>query len=187
MKRVRRDDRERLLSQKGKVIWLTGLPCSGKTTLSINLELSLYQRGVISYVLDGDILRAGINSDLGFSADDRLENVRRVAEIAKAMADCGIVVICSLVSPTHVLRQHARKIVGEADFFEVYVDASVETCERRDVKGMYARARCGDIQDFTGVSASFEIPIQADVVVNTEKYNIDACVGLLMESLGFFS
>lgn len=171
------------MRQRGIVIWFTGLPCSGKTTLAIHLELALYQRGVLSYLLDGDVLRTGINSNLGFSSEDRLENIRRAAEIAKIMVDCGVVTICSFVSPTNAIRQLARNIVGNEDFREVYVEASIETCEYRDVKGLYARARRGDVRAFTGVSAPFEIPTRPSIVINTEKFMVDDCIKQLVRFL----
>jgi len=181
---IQRNDREELLHQKGRVIWLTGLPCSGKSTLATNLEVALYEKGKLSYVLDGDVLRSGINKNLGFSDKDRKENIRRVAEIAKIMLDAGIIVICSFVSPTNDIRQLARSIVGDEDFLEIYVEASIETCEHRDIKGLYSMARQGKIVDFTGVNAPFEMPIRAAALINTEKYTIHDCVVQLLTLMG---
>lgn len=182
---IERNAREELLRQKGMVIWLTGLPCSGKSTLATNFSSTLYQKGKLSYVLDGDVLRSGINNNLGFSDEDRKENIRRSAEIAKIMMDSGIIVICSFISPTNDIRQIARNIVGDKDFLEIYVEASLGTCEQRDVKGLYARARRREIQNLTGIDAPFEIPIRADIVVNTERFTISSCVEQLIKFIGF--
>ncbi|MBI3510419.1 MAG: adenylyl-sulfate kinase [Bacteroidetes bacterium] len=180
-KLVQRNEREDLLKQKAKVIWMTGLSGSGKSTLAIGLERSLYENGKLVYVLDGDNVRAGINSNLGFSNEDRTENIRRVAEVAKLMLDSGVIVICSFVSPTIEIRSLAKKIIGEKDFLEVYVNASIAECEKRDVKGLYAKARAGEIKDFTGIHQEFEAPENAALVINTENNSFEASLKDLLE------
>ncbi|MCL4282906.1 MAG: adenylyl-sulfate kinase [Flavobacteriales bacterium] len=155
---LQRADKEALLGQRGCVAWMTGLSGSGKSTIAIALERLLHQAGRYVVVLDGDNVRTGINNNLGFSEDDRTENIRRIAEVAKLFVQNGAVVICTFVSPTRAIRDQARRIIGEADFIEVFVDTPLEECERRDVKGLYAKARRGEIKDFTGISAPFEPP-----------------------------
>ena len=150
-----RQDKESLLGQRGIMIWMTGLSGSGKSTIALGVERELHKRGILCRILDGDNIRAGINSNLGFSAEDRRENIRRIAEIGKLFVDTGIVTIACFVSPTLELRQMARDIIGQEDFREVYVATPLEECERRDVKGLYARARRGEVKDFTGISAPF--------------------------------
>ena len=145
-KMLQREDRERLLKQRGTMIWLTGLSGSGKSTLAIALERELYKRGILCRILDGDNIRSGINNNLGFSEADRTENIRRIAEVAKLFVDCGIVTIAAFISPTNAIRRMAADIIGHDDFLEVYVSTPIEECERRDVKGLYARARRGEIK-----------------------------------------
>ena len=144
--------------QKGIMIWFTGLSGSGKSTLAIALEGELYKQGILCRILDGDNIRSGINNNLGFSEADRTENIRRIAEVSKLFVDCGIVTIAAFISPTHAIRRMASEIIGEDDFLEVYVSTPIEECERRDVKGLYAKARRGEIKEFTGISSPFEAP-----------------------------
>lgn len=160
-----------MLNQRGAVIWLSGLPCSGKTTIGLGLEQMLMESGFIVRMLDGDITRKGICSDLGFSVNDRYENIRRVAEIARLFAETGIITLCAFITPTDSLREMAYKIVGEEYFINVFVDAPLEICEQRDVKGMYKKARRGEISDFTGVSAPFEVPSNPDITLSTAAFN----------------
>ena len=173
-----RQDKESLLEQRGMVIWMTGLSGSGKSTLARGLESKLYQTGVLTKLLDGDNLRSGLNGDLGFSEMDRTENIRRVAEVAKLFANAGLVTICSFVSPTNEIREQARTIIGQEDFFEVYVNASFDTCAKRDVKGLYEKALKGEIKNFTGLDAPFEAPekpfleLDTDGLTETESVNI---------------
>lgn len=155
---LQRSDKEKLLSQKGMVIWFTGLSGSGKTSLAIALEQELNKQGKLTQVLDGDNIRTGINNNLGFSEADRTENIRRIAEVAKLFKDCGIITICCFVSPTRKIRELAKTIIGANDFYEVYVNTPLSICEERDVKGLYAKARKGEIKDFTGIDAPFETP-----------------------------
>jgi len=165
---VSRSEKESRLRQHAKVLWLYGLSGSGKSTLATGLERRLAADGFTTHLLDGDNVRSGLNGDLGFSDEDRAENIRRVAEVARLFVQAGIVVICSFITPTRALRDLARRIVGADDFFEIHVDASLEACARRDPKGLYAKADRGEIRQFTGRDAPFEPPVRADLVVNTE-------------------
>ena len=165
---VTRERKEWLLQQHAKVVWFTGLSGSGKTTIARDLEKALYEMGHTTMLLDGDNVRAGINNNLGFSPEDRHENIRRIAETAKLFLDCGVITLCCFVSPTEDLRQLAKGIIGAKDFIEVYVNTPIEECERRDVKGLYAKARKGEIGDFTGISAPFEAPLHPEFEIRTE-------------------
>lgn len=176
-----RNKKESLLKQHGIVIWMTGLSGSGKTTLAIGLEKYLYEHGHLGYVLDGDNVRAGINSDLGFSEKDRNENIRRIAEISKLVVNCGIVTINSFVSPSDELRNMAKRIIGEKDFYLVYVNTPIEECEKRDTKGLYAKARRGEIKDFTGISAPFDAPTNADLEIDTHGHTYEQCLQQLVD------
>ena len=176
-------DRERILGQKGCVVWLTGLSGSGKSTVARALETHLVSLGVASYVLDGDGLRTGLNAGLGFSDGDRRENVRRTAEVAAILRDAGLVAIVSLISPHAAERARARDLVGADRFVEVFLDAPFAVCERRDPKGLYAKARAGEIPSFTGVSAPYEAPDRPDLVLRTAEEGMEVCVGRLLEML----
>lgn len=164
---LQRQAKETLLNQRGVAIWMTGLSGSGKSTIGVLLEKMLYDRGVLTQLLDGDNVRAGINNNLGFSEADRTENIRRIAEVNKLFIDCAVVTINCFVSPTQAIRQQARDIIGEADFVEVFVNTPLEICEQRDVKGLYKKARAGEIPDFTGISAPFEAPKDPEVTLIT--------------------
>jgi adenylylsulfate kinase len=170
---LQRADKEVLLNQHGGVIWFTGLSGSGKTSVAIALEKKLHADGVLTQILDGDNIRAGLNNNLGFTDEDRLENIRRIAEVAKLFAHAGLVALCSFITPREELRQLARRIVGESDFIEVYVKASFETCEARDVKGLYAKAKAGQIKHFTGKDSGFEEPASADLIIDTESETVE--------------
>lgn len=172
--------REALLKQKGAVIWFTGLPASGKTTLGIALEKALHEKGLLCYVIDGDNVRAGINSDLGFSPEDRKENIRRVAEISKLFVQCGVIVINCFVSPTEELRHLAESIIGKDDFNLVYIDTPIEICEQRDKKGLYAKARKGELKDFTGVNAAFEVPESPSLEIKTAEHSVEENLKMLV-------
>lgn len=178
-----RSAKERLLSQRGVTLWFTGLSGSGKSTIAIALERYLSSRGHLCRILDGDNIRCGINSDLGFSESDRRENIRRIAEVCKLFTSTGVITLAAFVSPTRDLRRMAAEIIGRDDFVEIYVSTPIEECERRDVKGLYAKARRGEIADFTGVSAPFEAPDAADIVIDTSNIGIDECVRQIMERL----
>jgi len=178
---LKRSDKETLLNQIGKVVWLTGLSGSGKTTIAKGVEKELHQRGFICQVLDGDNIRAGINNNLGFSLDDRLENIRRIGEVSKLFINCGIITINSFISPTVKIRKMARDIIGENDFIAVFVNAPVSVCEKRDVKGLYKKARAGEIKDFTGVNTEFEPLVNPDVEVKTDKLSIEESVQKIID------
>ena len=170
-----RSAKEALLGQHGLVVWMTGLSGSGKSTIAIALERALHERGLYAVVLDGDNVRTGINSNLGFSDADRTENIRRIAEVAKLFVQNGALVICCFVSPTIAIREQARGIIGAADFIEVFIDTPLEECERRDVKGLYAKARAGEVKDFTGISAPFEAPPSPEVRIPTAGRGAEEC------------
>ncbi len=178
-----RQERERLLGQRGAMVWLTGLSGSGKSTLAVALERELYARGHLCRVLDGDNIRTGINNNLGFSAEDRRENIRRIAEVAKLFVDTGVITVAAFISPTNDLRAMARDIIGAEDFLEVYVSTPLAECERRDVKGLYARARRGEIPDFTGISAPFDAPEHPALTIDTTHLSVGDGVGMLMKLL----
>ena len=174
---------EAKLQQRSKVIWLTGLPCSGKTTIGLGLEKELISRGFYARMLDGDITRRGICNDLGFSEPDRKENIRRIAEISKLFSETGIITISAFITPTEALRTMAREIIGENDYLNIFIDAPLYLCEQRDVKGMYKKARHVEIKDFTGVSAPFEPPLSADYVIDTKINNPAQSVAKLLEHI----
>lgn len=178
-----RRDKEMLLGQRGLMVWFTGLSGSGKSTLAIALERELQRRAVVCRILDGDNIRSGINAGLGFSAADRVENIRRIAEVGKLFVDTGIVTIAAFISPSQELREMAARIVGEDDFVEVYVETPLEVCEQRDVKGLYAKARQGEIAQFTGVSAPFEAPERPDVRLDTSRLSVEESVNRLLETV----
>ena len=171
-----RAERESFLNQKSKVIWMTGLSGSGKSTIAGLLERKLIENSFFAQVLDGDNIRTGINSNLGFSLEDRKENIRRIAEIAKLYLNSGIIAICAFVSPTNEIRNCARQIIGTADFVEVFVDVPLAVCEQRDVKGLYQKARSGELKDFTGIDSPFEQPVSPDLTLNTGQESITQSV-----------
>src|ERR1700761_2783381 len=175
-----RDKKEVLLKQRGIVIWMTGLSGSGKTTLAVGLEKYLNEKGFLTQLLDGDNVRTGINKDLGFSESDRTENIRRIAEISKLFVNCGIITINSFVSPSEELRQLAKTIIGEKDFNCVYVNTPLEICEKRDTKGLYAKARKGQIKDFTGISAPFDIPQSPALEIDSHNRSYEDCLKQLV-------
>jgi adenylylsulfate kinase len=178
---LQREDKEILLQQNAKVIWMTGLSGSGKTTIAKGVEGYLHSKGIINQLLDGDNIRVGISNNLAFSNEDRAENIRRIAEVSKLFMNCGIVTLNCFVSPTIAIRKIAKDIIGEDNFIEVYINASVETCEGRDIKGLYKKARAGEIKDFTGISAPFEAPENADIEINTSELSIDDSVQKVLD------
>jgi adenylylsulfate kinase len=180
---LEREDKEILLKQHGLVIWFTGLSASGKSTLAIALEQKLYENGLITQVLDGDKIRNGLNNNLGFAAEDRIENIRRIAEVSKLFSDCGIIAISAFISPTDAIRKMAREIIGNKNFFEVYVSTPIEVCEERDPKGLYKKARAGIISEFTGVSAPYEEPGDAQISIDTSKYTVEEATQLIFNSV----
>ena len=176
-----RSDKEQLLGQRGVMVWFTGLSGSGKSTVALGVERELHKRGILCRILDGDNIRSGINKNLGFSADDRKENIRRIAEIGKLFVDTGVVTLSAFISPTNESRRMASEIIGADDFREVYVSTPLEVCEQRDVKGLYARARRGEIKDFTGVSAPFEVPEHPALTLDTSVLTLEESVNKVLE------
>lgn len=177
---VDRAAREALLQQRGAVVWLTGLSGSGKSTIAVAAEAALHARGKLAYVLDGDNIRHGLNANLGFSPEDRSENIRRIGEVAKLFTDCGVLVFTSFISPYRADRESARALFAPGDFFEVHVKASVETCEGRDPKGLYQKARAGEIPEFTGISAPYEAPENPELILDTNTQSVEqSCAALV--------
>ena len=180
---LQRTDKEQLLHQRGLNIWFTGLSGSGKSTVAIALERELHKRGFLCRILDGDNIRSGINNNLGFTAADRVENIRRIAEVTRLFVDCGIITVTAFISPSNDIRRMAQEIIGKEDFFEVYVSTPLEECERRDVKGLYAKARAGEIRNFTGISAPFEAPEHPALELDTSRLSLEESVGILLEAI----
>lgn len=176
-----RADKERMLGQRGCALWLTGLSGSGKTTLARQTEKELTGQGFLTQVLDGDNIRTGINSNLGFGEEDRRENIRRIAEVTKLFVQCGVVTMNSFISPSQEMRDMAKEIIGADDFLEVFVDAPLDVCESRDVKGLYKKARAGQIPNFTGISAPYEAPENPDMHVRTGIRSVEECVRQIIE------
>jgi adenylylsulfate kinase len=180
---VSREEKENQLKQRSKVIWFTGLSGSGKTTLASALERNLFEKGYLTQVLDGDNIRTGINNNLGFTHEDRMENIRRIAEIAKLLINSGVICLCAFVSPSEETRKIVRDIIGEDNFLEIFVSTPIEVCETRDVKGLYEKARAGEIKNFTGISAPFEIPQNAILSIDTSDKSVEECVSILLDKL----
>lgn len=178
-----REEREQRLGQSGKVLWLTGLSGSGKSTIAQHLERRLFAAGFFPQVLDGDNIRTGINKNLGFSVADRTENIRRIAEVARLYAHSGLIVLASFISPTRDIRQLAKDIIGEADFLEIYINAPIEACERRDVKGLYEKARRGEIKGFTGIDSPYEAPEAPFMEIRTDQLDLETSVSQLFDAL----
>jgi adenylylsulfate kinase len=177
---VKREERERLLDQTGVLIWMTGLSGSGKSTIAYTLEHALVQRKHLCYVLDGDNIRHGLNKNLGFSAEDRAENIRRIGEVGKLFVDAGIITITSFISPYRADRDNVRANLGPGNFFEVFCDTPIEVCEQRDPKGLYKKARAGEIKGFTGIDDPYEVPLKPEMVIDASKVTPqEASVGLL--------
>jgi len=180
---ISKKDKEKKLNQKAKVIWLTGLSGSGKTTIALELEKKIFKMGYFVQVLDGDNIRVGISNNLSFSDNDRLENIRRISEVSKLFIDCGIITINCFVSPTNSIRNKAKEIIGDKNFIGVYINANLETCEKRDTKGLYKKARMGEIDNFTGISSVFETPDPSFININTNKTSINKSVDYLLEAI----
>ncbi len=181
-----RDRKEALIKQTGLVIWLYGLSGSGKSTIAIGLEKKLHQDGILTQLLDGDNIRTGLNKNLGFSDEDRVENIRRIAEVAKLHAEIGVATIASFITPKRSLRSNAREIIGNADFLEIYVHCNFDTCEARDVKGLYAKAKAGNLPQFTGRDSSFEPPDNsspADLVIETDQESPEESIEKLYQTV----
>ncbi len=180
---VSKSQRQKLMNQNSFLLWFTGLSGSGKSTIANALEHKLHQEGFKTYALDGDNIRKGINNDLTFSPEDRKENIRRIAEVANLMVDAGVVVLAAFVSPYKKDRENIARIVGNDNFVEIFVNTSLEECERRDVKGLYKKARAGEIKDFTGVNAPYEAPEAPDVEIVTDGLSIEECVEKIYEKI----
>lgn len=180
---LKRQDKEALMKQRGFAVWMTGLSGSGKTTIAIALERMLNEKGHLTQILDGDNIRAGINRDLGFSEEDRAENIRRIAEVTKLFVNCGIITINCFVSPTIALRKQAEDIIGQADFVEVFINTPFSICEQRDVKGLYKKARAGEIANFTGLDAPFEAPITDFIDVSTADRTVEDCAKQILQTI----
>jgi len=174
-------ERSNLKNQKPLLLWFTGLSGSGKSTIANKVEIALYQKGIHTYLLDGDNVRKGLNNNLSFSPEDRTENIRRIAEVSNLMIDAGLVVLAAFISPYKKDREMIKKTVKDSRFVEVFVDASIEECERRDVKGLYAKARKGLIKDFTGVNAPYETPQNPDVLIDTENTSVEEAVSKVLK------
>jgi adenylylsulfate kinase len=180
---VNREDREKLAGHKGATVWLTGLSGSGKSTIAVDLEKRLCERGVRTYILDGDNIRHGLNKNLGFSPEDRTENIRRIGEVAKLFTDAGVLAITAFISPYRADRDQVRALMKAGDFIEILVDCPVEVCEQRDVKGLYKKARAGEIKEFTGISAPYEAPANAELTIKSHELSVDAAVTKVVDYL----
>ena len=178
-----RKDREQRLNQKSKILWFTGLSGSGKSTIAQSLERKLHNEGFVAQVLDGDNIRTGINSNLGFSLEDRKENIRRISEVSKLYLNSGIITICSFISPTREIRKMAAQIAGEEDFLEIFVNTPLEICEARDVKGLYKKARAGEIKGFTGIDSPYEAPEHPFLNLETAKMSIEESTDAVFDAI----
>lgn len=180
---VKREHRERLLGQRGVTLWFTGLSGAGKSTLAVAVEEALHKLGNLTYILDGDNIRSGINNNLSFSPEDRKENIRRIAEIAKLFREAGVITLTAFISPYREDRQLARDLAGNDDFIEVFADASLDSCEERDPKGLYKKARAGQIPEFTGISAPYEAPENPELHIRTDQHSVEECVEMVLSYL----
>ena len=181
--KVTKEDREYLLAQKGVVLWFTGLSGSGKSTIANEVAYKLHQQNKMSYVLDGDNIRHGLNKDLGFSPEDRNENIRRISEVAHLFADAGVIALTAFISPYQQLRDFCRGLLPEGRFFEIHCKAELDTCEQRDPKGLYKKARAGEIKQFTGIDAPYEEPKNPEIVLDTDAYNVEECAEQVIDKL----
>ncbi|MFZ3072928.1 MAG: adenylyl-sulfate kinase [Thermodesulfobacteriota bacterium] len=181
--KITREDREKLMKQKGLTIWLTGLSGSGKSTIAVELEHALLENGHQAYILDGDNIRHGLNKNLGFSPEDRSENIRRIGEVAKLFTDSNIITITAFISPYRADRDNARKLQKSGEFIEVYVKCPLEVCEERDTKGLYKKARAGEVKEFTGISAPYDEPENAEMIIDTSEMNLEQSVRAILKYL----
>ena len=177
---VTRADREKLGGHRGCTIWLTGLSGSGKSTIAVDLEKRLFERGAHTYILDGDNIRHGLNKNLGFSPADRTENIRRIGEVAKLFTDAGVVAVTAFISPYRADRDQVRALMADGDFIEIHIDCPVEVCEGRDVKGLYKKARAGEIKEFTGISAPYEAPAKAELTIKSHELSVEQSVATIL-------
>ena len=180
---ISKEKKEKLLNQKGKVFWLTGLSGSGKTTIALQLEKELFKLGFLVQILDGDNIRAGINNNLSFSEADRAENIRRISEVSKLFLNCGVITINCFVSPTKKMRQNAKKIIGKENYYEIFINADLETCEKRDVKELYKKARSGEIKNFTGIDTEYEKPNNPSLEVDTSLLSLDQSIEIILKNI----
>ncbi|KEQ27931.1 adenylyl-sulfate kinase [Paenibacillus tyrfis] len=180
---IDRRERQRINGHGSFALWLTGLSGSGKSSIAVELENRLYHEGIRTYILDGDNIRHGLNNNLGFSPEDRKENLRRVGEVAKLFVEAGLISIAAFISPYHEDRGMVRNMFAANEFIEIFVSCSLEQCEERDPKGLYKRARAGEIRDFTGISAPYEVPLNPELVIETDKYSVHECVDLIVSYL----
>ncbi|ASQ91572.1 adenylyl-sulfate kinase [Prosthecochloris sp. GSB1] len=180
---VGRAEKEKILGQRGVVLWFTGLSGAGKTTVAAQVERSLASRGILTQLLDGDNIRTGINSNLGFIEDDRRENIRRLAEVSRLFVQCGVVTLACAISPTLEMRAMARQIISPEDFIEIFIDSPLDVCESRDVKGLYRKARAGEMKHFTGIDAPFEAPLEPDIHLRTHEFSVGDCVRTVLAAL----
>lgn len=181
--KVSKQQREQVLNQRAALIWFTGLSGSGKSTLAVQLEANLHQLGFKTYLLDGDNIRAGINKDLSFTDEGRIENIRRIGEVSKLLLDAGVIVLSAFISPFKSDREQVKRIVGEENYIEVFVDTPLEVCEQRDVKGLYKKARAGEVKNFTGIDSPYEAPTHADVIIRTAELTINDSITKLMTAV----
>jgi adenylylsulfate kinase len=179
--KIKKSDRQKRHGHKSAVFWFTGLSGSGKSTLANRVESELFLKDYSTYILDGDNIRKHLNSDLGFSNTDRIENIRRIGEVSKLFVDAGIVVICAFVSPFDADRQFVRSLFSKSEFYEIYVECPMDECEKRDPKGLYKKARAGEISDFTGIQSPYEIPLNPDLILNTARKDLDTCTTELIQ------
>ena len=181
--KVSAEERHRLMNQKPRLIWFTGLSGSGKSTLAVQLEAALHAQGFKTYLLDGDNIRSGLNKDLTFTDDARVENIRRISEVCKLFLDAGVVLLSAFISPFKADREQVKSIVGAENYIEVFVDTPLEICEQRDVKGLYKKARAGEVKNFTGISSPYEKPANPDIVIATDKMSVEQSIDVLMKSI----
>lgn len=179
--KVSNEQRAKQLNQRAKLIWFTGLSGSGKSTLAVQLEAQLHAQGYKTYLLDGDNIRSGLNKDLSFTEEGRIENIRRIGEVSKLMVDAGLVVLSAFISPFEADRQQVKSIVGEDNYIEVYVNTPLEVCEQRDVKGLYKKARAGEVKNFTGIDSPYEEPLRPDVVIKTNELSVEQSIAELLK------
>ncbi len=180
---INRKNKETLLKQKSKTIWLTGLSGSGKSTIGIALEKALFAKGFLTQILDGDNIRSGINKNLKFSVEDRYENIRRISEVTKLFLDCGIITINCFITPTEDIRKIAKEIIGEENFIEIYISTPLHICEKRDTKGLYKKARNGEIKNFTGIDSPFQKPINPQVTIDTNEMSVEKAIDFIFEEI----
>lgn len=181
--KVSTEQRQQLMNQQPRLIWFTGLSGSGKSTLAIQLEAALYAQGIKTYLLDGDNIRSGLNKDLTFTDEAREENIRRISEVCKLFLDAGVVLLSAFISPFQADRDQVKRIVGAENYIEVFVDAPLEVCEQRDVKGLYKKARAGEVKNFTGITSPYEQPQRPDIVIRTDKTTVEEAIDALMKAV----